>query len=544
MIIVYPILVSRAVSDKAIPVIAKALELYLIVHKQDEILRRTKVFVGRVSEQDRPYQPGNKKRDAIDLRRQLPQPYEHKPEKDYIDADYEEVKDTKKSKEDNGKKIKLAAKNAEINVMKMKDLHTLSLQPTFITVKGIFGNHLVGVKVVPTRVRSDVKLSELVAHDISLRWLNAKLIKLGRTILRHVYQVSNKWKGETISGVPRHDLIFNRTGLKGHTFIVLSKNYDIDENTLNQASKIKRLISLGWNDLIIADDVNRIAYFCMKEFKGICSSISYASLYQHVGHMKVYDTIEAAEKNSGSLFRIKKPLVTAISEHDHTGDKNMQVLESYLQDISEQVLLELNIKRLVKVVSPFNKIAPILKRLYIKISKDKTDVVKSLQTVRKSLSFLPKVSYEDIKSYFEKKVPQFQKLHNKTFTILRNSVPDASDRKLDKAATFVVLKSFTKKQNENTTIDANLKKNIQTLVFKIRKFIDENEEQRKKKKLTKEELADLAVAWAVVVSSLVLTLALGAGLYTVFSSISTWMIPLTVLAAVTFLIFTAIKSED
>lgn len=543
MIIVYPMLVSRAVSDKAIPVIAKALELYLIVHKQDVILRRAKVFVGRVSEQDRPYQPGNKEK-TTSTDSALPQPDEHKPEKDYIDADYKEVKDTKKSKEDNRKKIKLAAKNVEIDVMKQKDLRTLSLEPTFITIKGIFGNHLIGVKVVPTRVRSDVKLSELVAHDISLRWLNAKLVKLGRTILRHVYQVSNKWKGETISGVPRHDLIFDRTGLKGHTFIVLSKNYDIDEDTLNQASKIKRLILLGWNDLIIADDVNRIAYFCMKEFKGICSSISYASLYQHVDHMKVYDTIEAAEKNSGSLFRIKKPLVTAISEHDHTGDKNMQILESYLQDISEQVLLELNIKRLVKVVSPFNKISPILKRLYIKISKDKTDVEKSLQTTRKSLSFLPKVSYEDIKSYFEKKVPQFQKLHNKTFTILRNSVPDASDRKLDKAATFVVLKSFTKKQNENTTVDANLNKNIQMLVFKIRKFIDENEEQRKKKKLTKEELTDLAVAWAVVVSSLALTLALGAGLYTVLSSISTWLMPLTLLAAFTYLIFVWIKNED
>ena len=309
MIIVYPMLVSRAVSDKAVPAIAKALELYLIVHKQDEILRRANALAGGVSEQYRPYRPGTKDKSV-----QVPKEIPKASRKDYIDAEYEEVPSRGK--------VETSAKKAKVEISS-RDLRTLSLEPTFITIKGVFGDRLVGVKVVPTRVRSDVKLSELIAHDISLRWLNAKLVKLGRSVLRRVYQISSKWKGETISGVPRHDLILGRTGLKGRTFIVLSKNYDIDENILNQASKIKRLISLGWNNLVIADDVNRIVYFCMKEFKGICSSISYASLYQHVGHMKVYESIEAAEKNSSSLFRIKKPLVTAISEHNRSGDKNM-----------------------------------------------------------------------------------------------------------------------------------------------------------------------------------------------------------------------------
>ncbi|RKX63686.1 MAG: hypothetical protein DRP42_07330, partial [Tenericutes bacterium] len=192
MIVVYPMLVSRAVSDKAVPVIAKALELYLIVHKQDEILRRANALAGGVSEQHRPYQPGNKSKDSD---KQLTTPTARKiprtPTKDYIDVDYEEIKSTDKD-----------AKKTKVEISS-RDLRTLSLEPTFITVKGVFGDRLVGVKVVPTRVRSDVKLSNLIAYDISLRWLNAKLVKLGRSVLQRVYQVSSKWKDETISGVPR-----------------------------------------------------------------------------------------------------------------------------------------------------------------------------------------------------------------------------------------------------------------------------------------------------------------------------------------------------
>jgi len=60
---------------------------------------------------------------------------------------------------------------------------------------------------------------------------------------------------------------------------------------------------------------------------------------------------------------------------------------------------------------------------------------------------------------------------------------------------------------------------------------------RKKRNLTKEEITDLAVAWAVVVSSLALALALGAGLYTILSTIASWILPISILAAIIFLIY-------
>jgi len=63
---------------------------------------------------------------------------------------------------------------------------------------------------------------------------------------------------------------------------------------------------MGWASFIIADDVNKMVYFCLKHMKGMCSMIQYSTMYNTLGHMKVYESLEDVRKSSASLFKVSK----------------------------------------------------------------------------------------------------------------------------------------------------------------------------------------------------------------------------------------------
>jgi len=347
MVIVFPMLVSQSVSENIIPGIAKTVEGYLIVNHMSQIMdnpliKQTGKFKGfrttkkswfakeginllEISDKEREDilgKGGTKGKGQIDPageKRQVSQSaMDSKQRRDQKKEEREDRKEKRNEEEYQRKKEEEELKRKETKAtakISTSDYKSISLEPSYITVEttlrsGAIGKEFVGVKVIPYRVHSSEKLSRLIMHDIQLKNLNAMMISFGRKVTRGVYGLLDKWSGRlkiggmTVSGDPRRDIIMARTGKEGLGIIVLNKNEDIDERFLQNMSKINRLFKMGWGNIIVADDVSRNAYFCMRKFSGVCQVLNYSMMYQNLGQLKVYDSLEDVKRQNSSLFKV------------------------------------------------------------------------------------------------------------------------------------------------------------------------------------------------------------------------------------------------
>lgn len=362
MIIIFPMLVSQSVSENAIPGIAKTIEGYLIVNKMNEIMSspevkkhsmfksfnsRGKLFVAKegvyLTEED-PWDPGTKgepedegeRRTREKEEREKAKEEREKEKHDLEIADKElelkkkqkeleqkrrkETREEEKERRERQKHEDEEAKKRETKAsakITNSDYKSIALEPSFIQVEvalrsGAVEKRFVGIKVVPYRVKSETKLSHLILHDIQLKNMNASLVARGRKVMRWFYGMVDKWRarlklgGAAPSGDPKRDIIRGRTGHKGPGFVVLSKNEDLDSRLLSNISKINRLFKMGWGNIVVADDIQRQAYFCMAQFRGMCTVLSYSMMYQNVGQLKVYESLEDAKRQNSSLFKVSR----------------------------------------------------------------------------------------------------------------------------------------------------------------------------------------------------------------------------------------------
>jgi len=394
MIIVYPMLVSRAVSENSIPGIAKTVENFIIINRQADIINnvnatKKRSTIGRLfsiggrlmmkededlseagippgtggstgSKADRIKQMDdlakkekeaaekykeadekikkadekmNKAQDAeekkkaakekVDLEREK---QDYKRERDIADDELKTIERERKFEKEDQEKLEKNARKASAKV-DVSDMKSITLEPTYMTVEhsdkhGNKSSSFIGVKVVPIRVKSDVKLSHLLLYDTQVNSLFAITLKYGRVFTRKFWAFFDRWTsrfrigGLTPSGDPRRDIIMRRTGMgkESETFIVLSKQEDVDEFFLDNIQKINRLFNMGWGNFVIADDIGRTAWFCMERFNGMCNSVPYAMMYKHLGQEKAYETMEDARKANSSIFKIKKSFSRVVGE--------------------------------------------------------------------------------------------------------------------------------------------------------------------------------------------------------------------------------------
>jgi hypothetical protein len=392
MIVVYPMIVSNAVSENTLPALSKMLEQYILIYMHDDLISflnekgniqsanmqlrykiKGKKIVGesidlseveawedegsgpkgeqqrrKDAEEERKKQNKKRedekekkrrdeslyqkrkadkaKRDAIDRDRELAkkekksreaEPGAYKDKKERDEAEREKKRDEAEEKRAKDKSRGLAAKEkreadkhaeeeargAKIDIKVGSD-KAITLEPTWMTVNtDKHGTQMIGIKVVPYRVNSDVKLSHLLMHDIKINAMYALTIRLGRYIMGKLLRLV--YKGP-VSGDPKKDIIYRTTGHKGETFVVLERNHDVDEYFLRNIKKINRLFKLGWGNFVIADDAIQMAHFCMRASKGICQVISYRMMYKTLGQSGVYEDLEDIRKQNSSLFKMKR----------------------------------------------------------------------------------------------------------------------------------------------------------------------------------------------------------------------------------------------
>ena len=255
-----------------------------------------------------------------------------KNERDRLENEIEKVTQQKKKYELDVKNLEITKKRAEVDKDKWEtqkkstkvdvgpvDMQSIGLHPTYtkVDIQTSDGNtrtELIGIKVVPFFIKSDAELVHMMLYDKQVSKIRKKVIMAGRKTIRKIRSMGDYlWSGVPVfgggkpspTGDVRQDVLMQRTVFEKRIFALINR-VDLDDKFFQNANRINRLYSQGWCSFIIADDVNKSAAFCMKHMKGMCSIINYSMIYNTLGHLKVYESLEDAKRTASSLFKVSK----------------------------------------------------------------------------------------------------------------------------------------------------------------------------------------------------------------------------------------------
>ena len=429
MIIMHPMIVSNTVSSNIIPGICKSLEKFLLAYRMDYISSRWTGKSFRLKESNVPEgeiwfenimeqrvggpptgassSTVHNKATANALNQQVAQLN--------MTQDLQGGQDGKKSSSSLGFDLKQL--NSDI----------LSVEPTFVTIEvevsGAKLQQVVGIKVVPYAVSSDAGLAQLITSDSVVSTLNSHLISKGREIQRAFWKV---WQaairpipivGEPKSAIgdPRHDILMARSKYGKH--ILVCMNYmDLQTEFFreNGPRKIDKLHRMGWDSLIFPDDVQKRVYYCMKEFKGVCSVVPYSMVYSSVGKMSygAYDSLEDVRKTTSPFFRMKKISSSKLVNEMISLD---EVIDGYLGSLDNKIPLTEGLDQFMNAISSMN-VSSQLNKLKDVLTNKNYDKLKSLRNM------LPKTSIEEVKKVASEKFKDFDRLYLKAKRVYTNSV--------------------------------------------------------------------------------------------------------------------------
>jgi hypothetical protein len=496
-------LASSSVSPAALPGIAKVLERYVLIYEFDDILRSAKIKAkkpiqvtgsggmlrlvedgGLLFLED--YVEEQKKRSAASLEKQVAElsryanellrkldAAEKKEDKDKIkeigrelnnvtrehERAKKELEHLKSKKADEERKRDIAKDRRERGKADVRTVQfggEITAEPTWVKIDTHVGSSVVGVKVIPFPVVSDASLSELMMSDRRLNFLMAGSIQAYRKILKTLYRLWYATIGKLpflgrspLTGNPRKDVIFNRSLHRDKIFICLSM-MDFDNEFFQSAGGITKLYSLGWSSFVVADDVNKRASFCMKQFKGLCSTVQYSFIYSSLDQSKVYEDLEDVRRASSPFFRMSTKSSKLLGECV-AASKLEEFLEegAYLQEDFKSFMNRLTPKALKRVSGELSKAAK----------------VKNVSKIKKSLMSLkpPLISMEEIEKQAKRKIPNFKKSYELSKEVVRNSIPNIPEGMVSPLSALVAIKSSTSDDYMTATKD-----NLKMVVAKLR----------------------------------------------------------------------------
>jgi hypothetical protein len=348
MIIIYPMLTSPSVSPNVLPGIIKSVEKYILVYKTDEILKKAlktgllktgSVSVGQAAiaaigagigayaaKKVTDYL-NNNIQTAIDNENVL---IMNEDLKSSGAAAFNRFKDKIDQNKDQKPKDHPALDAKPHLQIPAGD--AVSLEPTWfqVTAPGM-GMKIVGVKVVPFTIKSPENVISLMSRDTTLKRFDGLLKRYTRSIAR-VFQRLNPFRGSVSSDKYEKTILYGGSSYGENLFICFSQLDLQSESQFSDANIVRKLHKLGWVSFIIANDVNRTATFCMKEFGGVCSYIPYSYIFASLGtqQAKAYEDLEDLKRKSGPFFRMstnRKRVFASESSVPTIVDKYLELLE-------------------------------------------------------------------------------------------------------------------------------------------------------------------------------------------------------------------------
>lgn len=508
MILYYPLIVAPSLSPNVVPALAKTLERFLLIYRINDIMERISTGVDfdvtRVSTQsgiitvDTPTPIGMKENQEFRHGVLLEQPKYQRGTKGGATGSGPSTFDPHQRTT----KFDLSMKGSS-------DLKSISLEPTYTLVElaGPTGKatKMLGIKVLPMRaVGSEEDLMKMLQYDRYASWLTTKALKKGREAVKTLVRIwsrmpfTTKIKDIEPTGKARGDILLSKTTFasdkRSNMFIALNK-IDLPENVLAPAG-VRKLQKLGWENFILVDDVSKVAYYCMKVLRGMCSEIPFPMMYQTVQQREPYETLEDIRKTSSSIFKRRVTFPKAIGENTM---RPTDIYLEYLQEADIQIVTE-NIAAFLNKIKP-QKFKEFIKNIRPAIrEKDIGKISHHLNKLN-----LPPASEATIDKMILKAGPEFRKVYKVSSRVLSNTFQDASPTILKMASLMVAVKITKGKPADimKATKDA-----LKAFVKGVRKAMP-------KIKAPKEYMLDLAIGWALVIltiTSIGILLGIGAAL--------------------------------
>jgi len=305
MIITYPMITSQGISPNILPGLVKALEKYILVYNTDKVLKAASVAAIAA-------RTGASAGQTISTK--ITKPLRLKGSKITLESNggkggpkprrgpEEETKVTKTFQPRTGPAPRLEIPKEGV-----------SLEPTWIHVTTEHkGMQIIGVKVIPFRVKSTENLLNILMSDKHVKYLDYLTTKYGRVAMRSFFRFVRalkipRIKDLALTGDPKYDLLWGGTRYGSDMFIGLSQlDMDSSKDLFGSPYFVRRLQKLGWASILIADDVNKKVTFCMKEFGGVCSVVPYGFVYSSLGrdHSKVFEDLEDVKRSASPFFRM------------------------------------------------------------------------------------------------------------------------------------------------------------------------------------------------------------------------------------------------
>jgi len=318
MIVVYPMLTSSNVNPNILPGLAKAIEKYSLIYNTDDILKVVNGNLATVLKYSVPvavaagsfYIKSGGMDDIKGFMKKVGKRVGKWTEGEIL----EEMKKNEEEPSLDLSKIRPPIKGpgpSKLDIPKSFP-ESLSLEPTWMQLQtDLKGLQLLGVKVVPFVVNSTDSIMDLMLKDANLKLWTYQTKKLLRKVPRFLFRFVRALRipsirDRALTGNPKTDFIYGSTGYGRNMFIALS-NLDIEQSSLfSDPNAMRRLYKLGWTSIIITDDVNKNATFCMKEFGGVCSQIpfGYIMASQGKGQSEVFKDLEDVKRSAGPFFRM------------------------------------------------------------------------------------------------------------------------------------------------------------------------------------------------------------------------------------------------
>lgn len=335
MIVVYPMLTSSSVNPKILPGLIKTIEKYILVYNMDEVLHLVNnSFASKASgaikgglslaaagvtiaagiaslknANNKVIKKGKKlelkEQRAVNIKPSPPPAQSSKPNPSTWTKAANNVAGAVDDLND-------SIKDATIKNFEMPKYDNVSLEPTWVQVNTNSGAKILGIKVVPFKVESTSGMVGLLMNDRELKKMGFLANKLGRTAIRVLFRLMRGRKipgfsGKALTGDIKKDIVWATSQYGKNTFVCFSQ-LDIERDDMfSTPAAVQKLYKLGWASLVVTDDVNKQATFCMKEFGGICSVIPYSHMFASLGkeHHQVYSDLEDAQRSAGPFFRNK-----------------------------------------------------------------------------------------------------------------------------------------------------------------------------------------------------------------------------------------------
>ena len=333
----------------------------------------------------------------------------------------------------------------------------ITAEPTWVTIQTHVGPSLIGIKVIPFVIHSDASLSELMLSDRQLKFMLGFAISVYRKVIRNLYKLWYTTIGKLpflgrkpITGDIRSDVIYNRSSHRDDVFVCLSM-MDLDNEFFQSAGGVAKLYNLGWSSFVVADDVNKRASFCMRQFRGLCSTVQYSFIYSSLGQSKVFEDLEDVRKASSPFFKMSTKASRLMGECLATAK-----LENYLVEESE--ILTEDMKEFVRVMKP-----NLIKKLGEEL--DKAVEIKSPSKIQNTFKRfkVPDISMSSVESIARRKIPNFKKSYMLSQKVITNSLPKLPGKLVDPVAALVALKSSMKDD-----VMVETRANLKDIVAKLR----------------------------------------------------------------------------